>query len=224
MNLENFCNKIGHQFSDIKLLQEALTHPSLTKFDKGKKNYQRLEFLGDKVLSLIIGEFLIDKYKKESEGDLSRRQALLVSGETLSEIALEIELDQVIEISLGEENLGGRKNKRNLENSLEALIGAIYLDSNFESARKFVLKFWQNLLDKNLSPPKDPVSYLQEIVQLQAKTLPEYEIVKSGGSQHSPDFEAIVRIKHLGLELRASGKSKKEAQKKAAETALKEIE
>ncbi|HLD76871.1 MAG TPA: ribonuclease III domain-containing protein, partial [Rickettsiales bacterium] len=118
MNLENFCNKIGYKFNEIKLLEEALTHPSFAK--KSKINYQRLEFLGDKVLSLIISEFLTKKYKKENEGDLSKRHASLVSGESLSKIALEIGINEVLKMSNGEEVMNGRINKRNLENALEA--------------------------------------------------------------------------------------------------------
>lgn len=224
MELEEFCTKIGYQFNKISLLQESLTHPSFSKHSKNKFNYQRLEFLGDKVLSLVISEFLIKKYDKENEGDLSKRQAFLVSGEVLSGIALEIGINDVLKLSNGEEALGGKLNKRNLENALEAIIGAIYLDSNYQNAQKFIFKFWQELLETKSNPPKDPVSKLQEFVQLQTKQLPQYEIIKSGGTQHSPEFEAIVKIEHLDLEIHAQGKSKKEAQKKVAEMALEKLE
>lgn len=223
MSLENFCQKIEYTFSNSKLLDEALTHPSLSKEEKTKPNYQRLEFLGDKVLSLVIGDFLIKKYPNESEGDLSKRQAVLVSGETLSEIALQIGVDAVIKISRGEKNLGGAINKRNLENALEALIGAIYLDSNYELARKFIMKFWQEFLEQNLNPPKDPVSQLQELVQAQSRQLPEYFTTKSGGFDHAPEFISKLKIAHLNIEFSASGKSKKEAQKEVATIALKHL-
>ncbi len=219
MNLENFCNNIGHKFSDIKLLQEALTHPSFAK--KSKNNYQRLEFLGDKVLSLIISEFLIKKYLGENEGDLSRRHAALVSGDVLTKIALEIGINNVLRISHGEEVMNGRMNKRNLENALEALIGAIYVDSNYLTAQKFIFRFWQELLEKESQPPQDPVSKLQEFVQIKTKKLPEYEIVQFGGSQHNPEFEAFLKIDEH--EFRAQGKSKKEAQKKVAMLAIEEL-
>jgi ribonuclease-3 len=127
-----FCEKISYHFKNKDLLQEALTHPSIGN-KSTVKNYQRLEFLGDKVLSLIIGEFLIEKYPNEMEGPLSKRQAALVSGETLTEVALIVGLEEVLLISHGEQKLGGKTNKRNLENALEALIGAIYIDSkNFK--------------------------------------------------------------------------------------------
>ncbi len=219
--LNKFCQKINHDFSDIKLLEEALTHPSLSKEDRSKPNYQRLEFLGDKVLSLVIGDFLMSKYLNEAEGDLSKRQAVLVSGETLAAIALEIGIDEVIKVSKGEKNLGGARNKRNLENSLEALIGAIYLDSGYDAAQQFVMKFWCDYLGKDVNPPKDPVSQLQELVQLKTKQLPEYFTEKSGGFDHAPSFISTVKISHLNLEFSAVGKSKKEAQKEVAKMALK---
>lgn len=221
MNLEIFCQKIGYNFADEKLLDEALTHPSLSKEDKSKPNYQRLEFLGDKVLSLVIGSFLFQKHKNETEGNLSRRQAALVSGETLASIALQIDLDQVIKVSKGEKNLGGSTNKRNLENTLEALIGAIYLDSDFAHAQEFIMKFWCDYLEKNITPPKDPVSQLQELVQLRTKDLPEYITEKSGGFDHAPNFISKLIIAKLNLEFSAEGKSKKEAQKEVAKMALK---
>jgi ribonuclease-3 len=218
-----FCNRINYNFSDQALLEEALTHPSLSKENKNKPNYQRLEFLGDKVLSLIIAEFLMKKYPHEMEGDLSKRQASLVSGESLSEIALAIGLEEVLQISRGEQNMGGKTNKRNLENSLEALVGALYLDSGYEEAKKFIMTFWQDALEKNLTPPKDPVSELQELVQLESKQLPQYFTVKSGGADHSPLFASTVKILHLKLEFKAEGKSKKEAQKEVSKIALEHL-
>jgi len=214
------CRNISYNFSNGKLLEEALTHPSLSKENRDKPNYQRLEFLGDKVLSLVIGDFLMAKYPHEMEGDLSKRQALLVSGETLAKIASKVGLEESLQVSRGEKNLGGKTNKRNLENALEALIGAIYLDSNYASAKKFIMKFWHDFLEENISPPQDAVSALQELVQLQSKQLPQYSTIKSGGSDHAPEFISTLKILHLNLEFSALGKSKKEAQKEVAKIAL----
>ena len=222
-NFKKFCTHILHDFNNENLLEEALTHPSLSKENKKKPNYPRLEFLGDKVLSLVIGECLMKKYPHEMEGVLSKRQACLVSGEALAEIALKIGLDEVLQVSRGEKNLGGTTNKRNLENALEALVGAIYLDSNYEGARKFILNFWSDFLEKNVTPPKDPVSELQELVQLKSKQLPQYLTVKSGGSDHSPLFISTVKIEHENLEFSAEGKSKKEAQKEVSKIALEHL-
>lgn len=218
MNLEKFCQNINYLFQDKSLLNKALTHPSIS--GNHSNNYQRLEFLGDKVLNLIVGEFLMKKFPNESEGDLSKRQASLVSGETLAEIALKIKLDEVLQVSNGEKKLGGKTNKRNLENALEALIGAIYLDSNYNQIQNFIMNFWQEVFEKNILPPKDPVSVLQELVQSQSKQLPQYFITKSGGSDHSPLFTAIVKILHKNLEFSCEGKSKKEAQKEVSRIAL----
>ncbi len=217
-NLTEFCTHIKYQFRDQSLLNQALTHPSLS--GKIENNYQRLEFLGDKVLNLVIGESLIKEFQKEPEGDLSKRQACLVSGESLAEIALAIGLDKVLQVSYGEKKLGGTTNKRNLENSLEALIGAIYLDSDYQSAQKFILEFWSENLKRNILPPKDPVSLLQELVQSQSKQLPQYFTEQSGGSDHSPLFTATVKIIHKNLEFSAKGKSKKEAQKEVSRIAF----
>ncbi len=223
MSIEEFLLQIGYQFNDVKLLSEAITHPSFSKYNRKEANYQRLEFLGDKVLSLIISEYLMKRYPNENEGDLSKRHAALVSGETLAEIALKVGIDKVLRLSSGEENLGGKNNKRNLENSLEALVGAIYLDSDYEHTKEFVFKFWQEFLEKNIMPPKDPVSELQEFVQLNSKALPQYDFEKAGGSEHLPTFVAKLKIMHLNLTVEAQGKSKKEAQRAAAVLALAKI-
>lgn len=218
--LEIFCQKIGYKFNNLELLTEAITHPSLVKSNHNKNNYERLEFLGDKVLSLIIGEFLLKKFPTEKEGSLSKRQALLVSGLTLSQIALEIGLNNIIIVSKGEENLGGKTNKNNLENALEAIIGAIYLDSNLETTKKIVLNLWQEYLEKNSKPPQDPVSQLQELTQLQTKQLPKYQIEKIGGLDHEPIFIANLTLPNSNKIFSAKGKSKKEAQKNVSEVAL----
>ncbi|MBU6140161.1 MAG: ribonuclease III [Proteobacteria bacterium] len=222
-DFKNFCIKISYYFSNQKLMEEALTHPSLSKDQSDRPNYQRLEFLGDKVLGLVIGEFLMEKYPNEMEGSLSKRQAALVSGETLAEIALLIGLEEVLQISNGERKLGGKTNKRNLENALEALIGAIYLDSNFAESKAFIMKFWQPFFERDVVPPKDPVSELQELIQLRTKRLPQYETLKDGGLDHAPTFISTVKIPPNDQKFSASGKSKKEAQKLVAKLALERL-
>ncbi len=219
-NFDNFCKNINYNFRNKNLLLEAMTHPSLTKESATKNNYQRLEFLGDKVLSLVVSEFLMEKFPDEMEGALSRRQAALVSGETLAEIALQIHLDQILLISEGEKKLGGLHNKHNLENALEALIGAIYLDSNYELSKKFILTFWQEFFNRNVEPPKDPISRLQEIIQSKTKLLPQYSAVQSGGCDHAPEFLVTVKLPNCSEEFSAKGHSKKEAQKEVAKIAL----
>lgn len=221
MDLKDFCKKIGYNFKKIELLQEALTHPSLNK--KGQQNYERLEFLGDKVLSLVISDYLYAKYPKEKEGALSKRHSALVSGATLSKVALNLDIPKVLRISPGEESIGGKKNLGNLEDATEAIIGAIYLDSGKQCARSFILRFWSDFLNKNIKPPQDSVSMLQEIVQSQSKELPKYITKKIGGDDHKPIFLSILRIDYLDLEFSAEGSSKKEAQKRVAKKALENL-
>lgn len=216
--LDKFLQTISYQFNNPLLLEEAITHPSFVNNSAKVFNYQRLEFLGDTVLALIVAEWLMQEYPSENEGQLSKRQAYLISGEVLSEIASKIGLGQIIKLSNGEEAFGGRINKRNLENSLEALIGAIYLDSGLASCKIFIRRFWQEFLEKNLNPPKDPTSELQELIQGKFKQLPEYQITKIDGSDHQPIFLAEVKIN--GESYFAKGQSKKEAQKNVAIVAL----
>jgi ribonuclease-3 len=223
LELKKFCNFIDHNFSNENLLEEALTHPSFSKENKISSNYQRLEFLGDKVLNLAIGELLFKKYPHEAEGDLSKRQAALISGEFLAQIALKIGLDEVLQVSKGEKKMGGKSNKRNLENSLEALVGAIYIDTDFEKAKKFITKFWSKDLKTNILVPKDAVSQLQELVQLKSKELPQYFTNKVGGSDHAPQFVSTIKIPFNDLQFSASGKSKKEAQKEVSKIALEQL-
>lgn len=220
---QDFCQIINYNFSNSDLLEQSLTHPSISKLEKNKNNYERLEFLGDKVLGLVISEFLINKFPKEKEGDLSKRQANLVSGDTLSKIAKAIKLDQFIQMSRGETKSGGKLNKNNLENCLEALIGGIYLDSNLENARKFILHFWQDYLKNTEKPPKDPITELQEIVQGKTKELPTYNTQKVGGTDHDPIFSSILMLPDSEKKFQAQGKSKKEAQKNVSKLALLEV-
>lgn len=217
MNIQEFQDLIGYYFDDLSLLDEALTHPSV----KGvNNNYQRLEFFGDKVLGLVIGEYLIKNFPDENEGDLSKRYAYIVGSQSLYEIALNIHLDKLIKLSNGERMSGGAMKKNNLENCFEALIGAIYLDGGMDICRDFAIKSFADSLDESISPPIDPVSLLQEIVQERVKSLPFVEIVKVDGSDHDPIFEAHIVVEELGLDIRANGSSKKEANKNACQKAL----
>ncbi len=169
---------------------------------------------------MVVGEYLFINFPNESEGDLSKRYAHIVASNSLHEVALRSGLDQVIKLSNGERMSGGANKKNNLENCFEALIGAIYLDGGMEICRDFILRsFADNLIDL-AEPPIDPVSLLQEIVQEKVKSLPNVEIVKVDGSDHDPVFEAHIVVEELGLDVRAKGSSKKEANKNACREAL----
>lgn len=212
---------IGYKFKNIDLLDESLTHPSLSLKDKNghKYSYERLEFLGDSALGLVVAEMLIKRHPEEEEGALAKRQSALVRGEALVEIAKKLHLGQHIIMTPGEEFSGGRKNESNLENTLEALIGAIYIDGGLDELKKFIHKWWNDILEVMKEPPKDPKTTLQELVQGQGMPIPEYIMTNATGPAHSPIFEITVAIKGYG-EIVASANSKKKAQKEAAKLML----
>ncbi|MFT4718268.1 MAG: ribonuclease-3 [Rickettsiales bacterium] len=215
--LDEFEIVLDYQFRERHFLIEAMTHPSCTT--RNNKNYQRLEFLGDSIISMILAEILVKKYQSEQEGSLSKRLAHLVSGDCIWQVAVDIGIDNLIILSKGEESLGGRENKRNLENAAEALIAAIYLDSDFNTTKRIITKLWSKLIEEHITPPKGAISSLQELTQAKNRTLPEYKVLKIGGNDHKPIFEAEVTIDHIHY--KAIGHSKKDAQKKVAELALK---
>lgn len=226
-HIEQISNIIGYKFNNVQLLLEALTHPSLSALSHNKNvskqdNYERLEFLGDAVLGLIITEFLINEYGNEREGALAKRRSALICGEALSEIASQIGLGNFLMMTEGEKNGGGRNNKTNLENALEALIGAIYIDSGFEQARQFVYKYWLPLARSVKIPPKDPKTSLQEWAQKHGKSIPIYNILDTKGPAHLPTF--VIEVKVDGIEgMCASASSKRLAERYAAELLLEKI-
>jgi ribonuclease III len=216
-DLDVFCQKISYQFKDKSLLKQALTHPSFCGV--AGKNYERLEFLGDSVLGLVMAQKLIEKFPSENEGKLSKRKSYLVSGAVLAQIGQKIAISDYLLLAKGEENLGGRNNERNIENALEALIGAIYCDSkSLEVCQEFIEHNWQEFFADNNIAPKDPVSLLQEVTQGQFKQLPKYEFKQIAGNDHNPVFEAILTFSDK--KYAAQGSSKKMAQRNAAAIAV----
>ena len=221
MNISDFQGKIGYFFSDESLLNEALTHPSVN--NRNLANYQRLEFFGDKVLGLVVAEYLMQNFPQDSEGDLSKKYAFIVSCDCLAQVALDIGVDKIINLSQGEINNKGAIKKSNLENCLEAIIGAIYIDSGLEDAKTFILDNFSQKLILAKEPPIDFVSRFQEYVQEKTKFLPEIVIERIDGSDHDPIFEAHIVVEQLGINVRAKGNSKKEANKLACKKALQQI-
>ena len=213
---------LSYSFKDHSLLEEALTHPSISKQKCDKKtffNYERFEFLGDAVLGLVIAELLINKYPNEKEGALAKRLAGLVRGEALVTVARKLNIGDFIRMTQGEEVMGGRDNESNIENTLEAIIGAIYIDSGLESAREFISRHWLSLIDEMKVPPKDPKTELQEWSQGRGQPIPEYKVIKQTGPSHDPFFEISVKVEGLE-EVVADGNSKKKAEKNAAKKLL----
>jgi ribonuclease III len=216
-NLQLFENKIKYQFSNKNLLKTALTHPSCD----ATENYERLEFLGDSVLNLMITEQLILLWPEEPEGSLAKRRSFLVSGEVLSEIAKNNLIQDFIIISNGEESMGGRLNPNNLENVLEALIGALYLDGGFNIAKNFITNNWQSTINNMHEVPINAKSSLQEWSQSRGLGIPEYRVINQQGPAHQPIFEIEVIVGKFTAS--ANGTSKKEAETLAAKTLLQQI-
>ena len=215
--------KLNYLFKNKKLLEEALTHPSMSYNKKLKHfNYEKLEFLGDSILSMIINEYLFKTHIQETEGELSKRKAFLVSKDTLYKIAKDINIGKFIIMTGGEEQCGGRENINNLENVLEAIIGAMYLDGGFEIVKSFILSNWIEFDKEKIKAPKDPKTELQEIVQKKFKVLPEYRLVKTEINENKEIFYVSLLIpKYEPIEL--SGCNVKQIEKELARLMLEKI-
>lgn len=216
--------RIGHVFKDKTLLQEALTHPSLDAHrPENYKNYQRLEFLGDRVLGLVVAEMLLQHFPAESEGDIAKRHAALVQAKALHDVALALELGTYLSLSRGEHRSGGRYKMTVLADAAEALIGALYFDGGLAAAKVFVEKHWQQQMQSFELPPMDVKTRLQEWAQKRGDPLPEYTLLSRTGADHSPVFVMEVKVEGLPP-ARGTSNSKRDAQKAAAEALLQIIE
>jgi ribonuclease-3 len=184
--------------------------------------YERLEFLGDRVLGLVIANWLLEHFRAERVGALARRLASLVRWETLSDVAATLQLGRYLRLSTGEAESGGRNNGAILADSCEAVIGALYLDGGLPVAEKFIRSRWADLIDRTASPPQDVKTALQEWAQGRGKPLPVYETLGQTGPDHSPKFE--VRVHLEGHEsVTAEGASKRAAEKAAASAMLRRV-
>jgi len=226
MNLTKLQKKINFVFKNKDLLKEALTHRSFLNENPlwPFSHNERLEYLGDAVLELVVSEFLFYKYPKASEGQLTSFRAALVNYQMLSKIAREIDLENYLFLSRGEAKDTGKARDVILANTMEALIGAIYLDAGYKAAKKFITKYvlsrLQEIIDSGLY--QDVKSHLQEIIQEKLKITPSYRVLKESGPDHQKKF--LVGV-YFGDKLIAKGlgSSKQEAERKAAEEALTKI-
>lgn len=184
--------RTGYQFNDVELLRQALTHGSK---GKGAKDYERLEFLGDRVLSLVIAEALFSLHGKESEGRLAARHAALVRGEACAEIGLALNLPDCIILGAAEKKSGMHGNKGVLSDVVEALIAAIYLDGGFQTVKEFVLRSWDSMLKQPDTWLKDAKTFVQEWALGRALPLPTYVLVGREGPEHKPVFRVEVHVK-----------------------------
>jgi len=218
---DQFQHISGYRFKQTNLLKQALTHRSFSQ----THNNERLEFLGDSVLGLVISQFIFQQLPEANEGELSRIRASLVKEDTLANVARDIDLGDHIHLGGGELKSGGFRRSSILSDALEAIIGAIYLDSSFEQAKDTVLYFYRDYLQKipDSQALKDPKTQLQELLQGQQKDLPNYEVVQTVGKDHEQTFTVKCQVESISLETTGKGTSRKKAEQVAAETALRKL-
>ena len=194
--MNEFEKTINYNFKKKELINLAFTHSSFN--NKKKSNYERLEFLGDRVLSLVISEYLFLKFPNEDEGALSKRLSDLVSKQKLLEVANEINIKEMLKIDFKDNKSSKlQKNESILSDVCEALIGAIFLDTGLKSAKKFIFKYWKKKISKDILPPQDPKSLLQELAQKKGLDLPKYILKQKKGPPHNPIFEIEVLLKGI---------------------------
>nr|WP_252733467.1 ribonuclease III [Paracoccus marinaquae] len=209
--------RLGHDFARPELLIRALTHGSIASATR--PDNQRLEFLGDRVLGLVMAEALFRADRQASEGQLAPRFNALVRGETCAAIARQIGLGEVLKLGRSEMLSGGRRKEALLADAMEAVLAAIYLDAGFEVAREVVLRLWQDRLDSLEDDPRDAKTALQEWAQANGMPPPAYEQTERGGPDHAPVFHITVRLSD-GREARARGAGTKRSIEQAAAQAL----
>jgi ribonuclease III len=208
--------RIGYRFKDAALLDSALSHISSLKGSRNRAgSYQRLEFLGDHVLGLVISDMLFRAFPKADEGELSRRLADLVRKETCADMARAIDLGAAIRLGSSEANAGGRKRPAILADVCEALIGAVYLDGGFTAAEGLVGRLWEQRLRTPAQPLRDPKTVLQEWAQARGLPTPAYKEVARSGPDHDPEFRVAVHVAKFAP-AEGLGRSKRAAEQAAA--------
>lgn len=223
-NFKTLESSLGYSFTDQSLLKEALSHPSLKQVNHDNVNYERFEMLGDSILGFLVTEMIFNRFRSCDEGNIAKIKAYAVSCDTIVEIAKTIDLPNYMIMTKGEESTNGRSNRNNVENTMEALIAAIYLDSNIETTRTIIENFWKNHIENVDFRLSDPKTYLQEILQKNHDS-PVYQLIKQDGPSHSPIFTIQVSSKNskIAPEI-ATGKSIKNAEKDAAKKMIQKIQ
>lgn len=223
---DELAQAIGHDFSRPALLAEALTHPSAVAPARGKgrrravqRHYERLEFLGDRVLGLVVADLLWHRFEAELEGDMTRRLADLVRRESVARVALEIGLDRHLVLSPSEAAAGAARNPSILADVCEAVIAAIYLDGGLSAAAALIDRCWTPLIDEMTAPPRDPKTRLQEWAQARGLGLPSYRVVATEGPDHAPRFTVAASVAQSN-EASATASSKRAAETEAAAALL----
>jgi len=212
----------GHRFARPALLHEALTHPTASRGRRAGGSYERLEFLGDRVLGLVIAEWIVERYPDEAEGELGLRNAVLTSSETASRVAIRAGLDRLVRVQAGEIRSGLRARPRVLADATEAVLGAIFQDGGLDAARTAIRTLWAEELDRTVSPPKDPKTALQEWALGRGRPLPVYSAVGRIGPAHAPRFRIAVEV--AGQNAEGEGTTKRAAEREAAAVLLARLE
>lgn len=213
------------RFKNLTLLRQALTHRSAVNEGKGNANNERMEFLGDAVIELVVSDFVYQTFPDKTEGDLTQTRTALVRTETLAELATSLELNQQMLLSHGEAQAGGRQNLSLLANTMEAIVGALYLDQGLDTVRAFLMStLLVDAAEKIRSAMTlDAKSKFQEIVQAGEEPTPTYRIIKKEGPDHDRLFTAAVLVRGKTIAT-GSGKSKQEAEQAAAKNALRMVQ
>ncbi|HJS30842.1 MAG TPA: ribonuclease III [Alphaproteobacteria bacterium] len=216
---------LGHAFADPSLLATALTHASAiggSRLQPGG-SFERLEFLGDRVLALVVAEMLLEQFPNENEGDIAKRHAAVVQRDALARVARTIDLGRHLRLSRSEDDTGGRENPAVLADALEAVIAALYRDGGLEPAAAFVRREFQKLIEAASQPPRDPKTALQEWAQGRGKPLPKYRTLTEEGPAHQPRFVVEVRVADFAPAT-GEGASKRAAERRAAAALLERVE
>ncbi len=214
-------DRLGHRFSQPGLLEQALTHPSSGGGRRSRRDraaalaYERLEFLGDRVLNLIVADMLLAAFPDEPEGALAKRHAALVRRETIAQVARRLDLAAHLILGAGEASSGGRDNPAILADALEAVIGALYRDGGLAAAQQFVQPHWQDLVAGAEKPPQDAKTQLQEWAQARGLPRPAYRLVAQRGPAHEPAFDVAVEITGYAPVVATAG-NKRQAEMAAA--------
>jgi ribonuclease III len=217
--IETFVRQqLGHEPKDMALFELAFTHSSVTR-----DSYERLEFLGDRVLGMVIADALYRRYPNEPEGNLSRRYNGLVDRETCAENGREIGVPALIRLGKQAREDGANRSENVVGDVVEALIGALFLDGGIDAAGKFILKLWEPDLASQRRAPLHPKSALQELAAAKGCKPPQYEVVGRTGAHHAPKFTIRVSVAKLG-EAMAEGSSKQEAETAAAAALLSQLQ
>ncbi|MDI9817579.1 MULTISPECIES: ribonuclease III [unclassified Legionella] len=219
-DLQRLGRRLDYQFKKMAYLKQALTHCSA-----GSVNNERYEFLGDSILSFIIAAVLFERFPEQTEGQLSRLRAFLVKGETLAEIATEINLGDHLYLGQGELKSGGFRRASILADALEAVIAAVFLDGGVEESKKLVLRLYSSRLGSDLLKDslKDPKTQLQEYLQAERKPLPEYSLVKVEGEEHEQVFYVMCKVSGIKKTTTGYGASRRKAEQDAASQLLQQL-